>query len=114
MSFPVWKRLLMVALLLGATTAPWAQVAVAQEEGSRKAKSKVSPVYPDLARRMKIYGMVKVQLVVAPNGTVKDAKLVGGHPVLANAVLEAVRKWRYESGPQETTESLQFRFDPSD
>jgi len=76
------------------------------------AKARVEPVYPDLARRMGIRGVVKVKITIAPNGTVKDEKLVGGHPLLANAVLEAVKKWRYEASPQDTTENLEFRFDP--
>jgi len=40
----------------------------------RRAKSKVQPEYPELARRMNITGTVRVQVVVAANGTVKDAK----------------------------------------
>jgi TonB family protein len=83
------------------------------EELVRRAKSKVQPNYPELARKMNIAGTVKIEVVVAPNGTVKEARLVGGHPVLASAVLEAVKKWRYEARPQETIENLQFRFDPT-
>jgi len=41
---------------------------------------------------MNIMGVVKVEITVAPNGTIKNAKLIGGHPVLANAALDAVRK----------------------
>jgi TonB family protein len=116
-SFQGLKRGIAVGLLLvsGAATATmFAPNAWSQEEGTRKAKSKVQPTYPELARRMKISGVVKVQVTVAANGTVKDAKLLGGHPVLANAVLDAVKKWRYETAPQETTENLQFRFDPAE
>jgi TonB family protein len=83
-----------------------------QEEINRTVKSKVAPVYPDLARRMNIVGVVKVQITVATNGSVKNAKLVGGHPVLANAALDAVKRWRFEAGPQESTGVVQFRFDP--
>lgn len=83
-----------------------------QEEINRTVKSKVAPVYPDLARRMNIAGVVKVQITVATNGSVKNAKLVGGHPVLANAALDAVKRWRFEAGPQESTGVVQFRFDP--
>lgn len=84
-----------------------------QEELTRKVKSKVSPQYPDLARRMNITGIVKVLITVTPTGSVKDAKLVGGHPVLANSALEAVKKWRFESAPQESTGIVEFRFDPA-
>jgi len=106
------KRFVMVGLVLGGTVAAIAPHAQAQESG-RIAKIKVQPDYPDLARRMAIGGTVKVQLTVAPNGTVKDAKLIGGHPVLASSVLQAVKKWRFEARPQETIENLQFHFDPS-
>lgn len=80
---------------------------------ARKLKTKTAPVYPDLARRMSITGVVKVQITVAMNGAVKTAKLVGGHPVLASAALEAVKKWRYEAGNEETTGIVEFRFDPA-
>ena len=37
-------------------------------------KTKVSPVYPEVARRMNITGTVKLAVVVAPNGTVKSTE----------------------------------------
>jgi len=110
----VWRRALLFSLISYAVIHPGlTTVASAQEESTRKVQSKVAPVYPDLARRMKIVGVVKVQVMVAPNGTVKEAKVVGGHPLLANAVVDAVRKWHYETRPKETTESVEFRFDPN-
>ena len=54
---------------------------------------------------MNISGTVKIEVVVSPNGTVKDARVVGGHPVLANAALEAAKKWRFEPAPAESTGS---------
>ncbi|HET7440936.1 MAG TPA: TonB family protein [Terriglobales bacterium] len=85
----------------------WAQ----QEEIARKVKSRVQPVYPDIARRMNIAGVVKVQVVVAQNGNVKSTKLVGGHPLLANAAMDALRKWRFEAGAEETTGVVEFKFE---
>src|ERR1700739_3417271 len=84
-----------------------------QEEMSRKVKTKVAPAYPELARRMSISGVVKVQVVVAPNGSVKSTKIVGGHPLLVNAAVDAVRKWRFETASEETTGVVEFKFDPS-
>ena len=78
----------------------------------RRAKSRVSAVYPELARKMNLSGTVKVEVVVAPNGTVKDAKIVGGHPVLAGAALDAVRKWRFEPAGAESTGIVDFKFEP--
>ena len=115
MSFQSWQHVLAVGLLIvGGCAATAAPNAWAQESSGRQVKSKVTPSYPELARRMRIAGVVKVQITVAPIGTVKDARVIGGHPVLANAVLDAVRKWRYEASRQETTENLEFRFNPNE
>lgn len=73
-----------------------------QEEITRKPKVKVVPKYPDLARQLHISGKVKIEVIVSPDGRVKDARLIGGSPILANAALDAVRQWKYEAGPLET------------
>jgi len=82
------------------------------EEMIRRAKSKVQPSYPDLARKMNIAGTVKVQVVVALNGTVKEAHVVGGHPVLATAALDAAKKWRFEPASSESSGVIDFKFEP--
>jgi len=101
--------LLILGCVSSATPAAWSQ----ETEIARKLKSKVTPVYPDLARRMSISGTVKVQITVDRNGAVKTYKLVGGHPILAQAALDAVRKWRFETGSDETTGVVEFHFDPT-
>lgn len=113
MFFSGLVRRLVVGLLLTVAVSPAvAQQSLQQNEGGRKTKSRVQPSYPELAQRMNITGNVRVALTVAPNGTVTDVQVIGGNPVLVNAVLEAVKRWRYEAAPQETTERLQFVFDP--
>jgi len=114
-SIQVWRRALVVGLLSSTTfISSLTPIARAQEENGRKVQTKIPPEYPDIARRMKIGGVVKMQLMVAPNGVVKDIKLVGGHPLLAHAAIDAVRRWHYEARPQATTENVEFRFDPSE
>jgi TonB family protein len=100
-------------LLIGGWAASNAPLSWGQEEITRKAKSKVAPVYPELAKRMNLTGVVRLQLTVAANGTIKDAKLLGGNPVLAGAALDAVKKWRYAAAPAESTGIVVFRFDPT-
>lgn len=89
-------------------------LAYAQGELSRRAKTKVAPIYPQLARRsnMNITGTVKVQVVVAPNGSIKDSKVLGGHPLLVNAAMDALRKWKFEPATEETTGIVEFKFEP--
>ena len=105
---------LLAVLTVGATVGPLhVRAQQAQNEDLvRRAKSKVQPFYPDLARKMNISGTVKIEVVVAPNGTVKDARVVGGHPVLANAALDAAKKWRFEPAGAESTGVIDFKFEP--
>ena len=84
------------------------------DDSGRKIKSRVSPVYPELARRMNVTGTVKVQVLIAPNGTVKSTKVVGGHPLLVETSLDAVKKWRYEPANEESTEVVEFKFNGND
>jgi len=88
--------------------------AIGQEPLTRKVKSKVAPVYPDLAPRMNITGTVRVVVVVSSNGTVKSTKLVGGHPILVTAALNARKKWKFEPASDESTGLVEFKFQPSD
>jgi len=82
------------------------------DEIVRRAKTKVQPLYPELARKMNIAGTVKIEIVVAPNGTVKEARVVGGHPVLASAALDAAKKWRFEPAAGESSGVIDFKFEP--
>jgi TonB family protein len=104
----------LLALLALATAAPIAVRGqqAQSEELVRRTKSKVSPNYPELARKMHISGTVKVEVVVAPNGTVKEARVMGGHPVLANAALDAAKKWRFEPAALESSGVIDFKFEP--
>jgi TonB family protein len=104
--------LLLAVLTLGVAVAPVHAHGQTTEDIVRRAKTKVQPAYPDLARRMGITGTVKVEVVVSPNGTVKDARVVGGHPVLASAGLEAAKKWRFEPSSTESTGIIEFKFEP--
>jgi len=82
------------------------------EDLVRRAKTKVQPAYPELARKMNIAGTVKIEVVVSPTGVVKDARVVGGHPVLASAALDAAKKWRFEPAGGESSGIIDFKFEP--
>ncbi len=80
------------------------------EEGKRKVKSRVNPQFSDLARRMNISGKVKVELVIGADGRVKSSRALGGHPLLVQSCLDAVKEWRFEPAPEETTQIVEFEF----
>jgi TonB family protein len=58
--------------------------------------SVVRPKYPKEAHKKKIEGQVVLRATVALDGNLKDITVVSGDPILADAVLEAVRQWRYQ------------------
>jgi TonB family protein len=103
---------LLAAVVLVVAIRPVHVLAQAQsDEIVRRAKSKVEPVYPELAKRMNLTGTVKIAVVVGPNGIVKEAHIVGGHPVLANAALDAAKRWRFEPAPAESSGVIDFKFE---
>jgi TonB family protein len=78
----------------------------------RKVSHRVVPEYPALARQMNITGKVKIEVTVAPDGQVKATRSVGGSPLLLDAANKAVKSWKFEAGPKETTEIVEFDFTP--
>jgi len=92
-----------------------AHVAIAQQsstEGARKVTNRVAPPYPELARTMNVKGSVRLEAIVAPNGTVKAITVIGGHPLLAQAAERAVQKWKWEPAAHESHEAIEVRFNP--
>ena len=77
---------------------------------SRAITFRVTPQYPRIAASLKIIGAVQLQAIVRADGTVKQVRVVGGHPVLADAAIAAVMKWRFEVAARETTESVKVNF----
>ena len=84
------------------------------DESKRKVKTKVSPVYPELARRMNVAGKVKIEVVVSPDGHVKTTRVVGGHPLLVQACQDAVKEWKFVPASEETTQVVEFEFRAAD
>jgi TonB family protein len=82
------------------------------DEGKRKVKYKVTPQFSDLARKMNITGKVRIEVVIAPDGHVKSSRPIGGHPVLVQSCVDAIKDWKFESAPEETTQIIEFEFKP--
>jgi TonB family protein len=77
---------------------------------ARAVKSRVAPLYPDLARHLRIEGTVVVEAVVDPTGKVTDVKAVTGSKVLSYAAEEAVRKWIFVPASDKSTENVEIKF----
>lgn len=105
-----WTRLALSA----AAVALFASGASAQlantDEGKRKVKSKTTPTYPELARRMSVSGKVKIEVIITPDGHVRSTRVIGGHPLLVQACQDAVKEWKFFPAPEETTQTIEFDF----
>jgi TonB family protein len=55
-----------------------------------------NPEYPPLAKMARIQGTVRLEAILGKDGTVQDLKVLGGHPLLVKAALDAVAQWRYQ------------------
>ena len=113
MHFGRFRLLGMTALMgLGMIAVVHPLRALGQAELTRKVKTRVAAAYPDLARRMNLRGTVKIMVTVLPNGDLKDTKVMGGNPILVNAAMEALKKWRFESAQEESSGTVEFKFEP--
>jgi protein TonB len=56
----------------------------------------IRPVYPPLAKQARISGTVRLQAIIAKDGSVIELQILSGHALLVQAALDAVRQWRYQ------------------
>jgi TonB family protein len=70
---------------------------------TRALLSQVQPEYPDTLRQLGISGIVRLQVVVSPQGNVEDVSVLGGNPILGESAMKAVRQWTYVAAPKTTT-----------
>ncbi len=71
-------------------------IRVSQGVMDKNLVEKVSPVYPQLAQQARIEGTVVLRAVIGRDGSVRDLRVISGHPMLAPAAIEAAKKWRYK------------------
>ena len=56
---------------------------------------RVDPIYPQLAKQMRVSGVVELLGVLGTDGRIHELKVLRGHPLLVGAALDAVRQWVY-------------------
>ena len=105
-------RQLSILLLIGALVLVPLHSTAQESASQRKVLKHVAPEYPAIARTIKLHGVVKVEVLVAPDGSVKSTGVRGGHPILAQAALNAVQHWKWEPGSRESHEVVEVTFAP--
>jgi TonB family protein len=84
----------------------------ARAADDRAVKSRVAPVYPEIAKRMRIAGAVKLEAQVDAQGKVTDVKTISGNHMLAVAAEDAVRQWKFVPGASESSVNVEVNFSP--
>jgi TonB family protein len=72
--------------------------------------SRVSPAYPELARRMHVSGKVVLLVTIQADGKVSATKVESGHALLAPAAQDAVSRWRFVPAPEASESEIDVNF----
>src|SRR5437868_2725267 len=76
----------------------------------KHAVKRVLPVYPTLAQRYRIEGVVIVQVAVGKDGKVTKAEFVRGQNIFRSVSLDAAKRWEFKSdGALEGTIHFTFK-----
>ncbi|MCX6620363.1 MAG: energy transducer TonB [Acidobacteria bacterium] len=93
------------------------RVRVAPEVQAQKLKSQPKPVYPADAKAARVQGKVVLEVVIGKGGKASSVRLIDGHPLLAPAAEEAVKKWEWaptllNGQPVDVVTSVDVEFTP--
>ena len=105
-----WTRFALSAAAVAVFASHGSAQEASTDEGKRKIKTRTSPAYPELARRMNVSGKVKIEVIITPDGHVRSTRVIGGHPLLVQACQDAVKEWKFLPAPEETTQIIEFDF----
>ena len=82
-------------------------------QAARKLITRIEPEYPVPLKQRSIGGVVRLKLTIAANGSVENAELLGGNPILGEAAVAAVTKWKYAPAASRSTLEVSIPFDPN-
>lgn len=74
---------------------PAGPVTISSGVQAAKIIKRVLPVYPPLARTARISGAVRLQAIIAADGSIAELNVISGHPMLIAAAVNAVKQWQY-------------------
>lgn len=86
-------------------------VAMPGHADDRRVEKRVPPVYPEIAKRMRIGGVVHVEATVSADGSVAAAKATAGNKMLTSAAEDAVKHWKFVPGESQSTIGIDINFE---
>ncbi|HEX3741079.1 MAG TPA: energy transducer TonB [Terriglobales bacterium] len=75
---------------------PIPQTMVPADSKSLEPISSFMPTYPPSAETDKLHGLVVIKIVVSTKGEVTSTGIISGNPLLAQAAVAAVTKWKFK------------------
>ena len=100
-----------------APAAPTRQINVAGSVQATKLISRVTPVYPPVARSSGVQGTVRMRVTIGTDGQVETLTTLSGPPPLVEPAANAVKQWRYrptvlDGKPVEVVTEIDVTFVP--
>jgi len=90
------KKFLFLLLVTSCSLAVDAPKRIEPQVAEQNQTNKVEPIVPPLAKGLEIGGTVSLEITISPEGKVGSVKVLSGHPMLAPAFVDAVKKWEYK------------------
>jgi len=90
------KRLIVALLMMSIALAADSPKRIEQKAADQNLINKVEPAVPPLAKTLEIGGTVALEITISPEGKVSSITVLGGHPMLTPAFVDAVKKWEYK------------------
>lgn len=75
---------------------PQGRIRVSSGVQEAKLLRKVDPIYPPIAKQARIQGTVRLEAIIAKDGSIQNLRVVEGHPLLVQSAVQAVQQWRYQ------------------
>lgn len=104
------RTVIAAAVLVFILPQPSPTVAQEAAASSRKLVSRTEPVYPQLALKNGLHGVVRLRVVIGADGRAKSTEVLGGNPIFVDTAAESVKKWKWAAGDHETTEVVEVAF----
>jgi TonB family protein len=82
----------------------------AADQTDRKVVHREEAEYPAIAAKNNLHGTVKLKIWISADGTVRRLEYIGGHPLLAESALKAVKNWKYQAASDESTSQVEIKF----
>lgn len=97
LEFPVMlNKLIFLLLMTSVSLAADSPKHVEPQVADRNLTHKFEPTVPPLAKTLGIGGTVSLEITISTEGKVGSVNVLSGHPMLAPAFVDAVKKWEYK------------------